>query len=397
MSRQVRGRAPEFRLAIVARALGVACLAAAAACDGPSAGGAETTPLSLTETLGGVDTAGYARAVEPRPFTFPADHGPHFPYRTEWWYLTGNLETGSGRMFGFQWTVFRSALSPRAPEVESAWGARDAYMAHFTLTDVAAGAFQAHERFARGALGLAGAQTGPLRVWLDDWALEGAAAGGPFPIRLRAADDDVALELTLGRGKPPVLQGDDGLSRKSSEVGNASYYYSLTRMPAAGRVSIGADTFAVEGLAWLDREWSTSALARGQIGWDWFALQLDDGWDLMIYRLRLEDGSADPLSEGVLVDPDGGRVRLSWGSDIRLEETGSWTSPVDGAVYPSGWRLSVPARGWELRVEPLVDAQELALAVRYWEGAVQVDGVGEGGRSVRGKGYVELTGYAGGD
>jgi predicted secreted hydrolase len=283
-------------------------------------------------------------------------------------------------------------------------------MAHFTVTDVADGRFRAYERFARGAAGLAGATADPLRIWLEGWAIEGvdaatapgarqgddrAADSKAFPLRLRAAEDDVALDLVLERGKPAVLQGDRGLSQKGPEPGNASFYYSHTRMPASGRLAIGADTAVVRGLAWLDREWSTSALGEGQVGWDWFALQLSDGWDLMIYRLRRTDGSADALSAGVLVDPQGQSTPLDASVATALESTDTWTSPVDGTVYPSGWRVRVPSRGWDLQVEPRVQAQELDLAFRYWEGAVAVRGTGEGGAPVTGRGYVELTGYAG--
>src|SRR5690606_22545229 len=161
-----------------------------------------------------------------------------------------------------------------------------------------------------------------------------------------------------------------GLSRKGPEEGNASYYYSLTRMPAEGTLVLGADTLRIEGSAWLDREWSTSALSEGVAGWDWFALQLADGHDLMIYRLRTEDGAATPFSEGVLVDADGASTRLVWGEDVVVEATGTWSSPVDGTVYPSGWRVRLPERGWDLEVEPLLVDQELTLSFRYWEGAV---------------------------
>ena len=165
-------------------------------------------------------------------------------------------------------------------------------------------------------------------------------------------------------------------------------------MPASGTVVVGEAAFEVTGEAWLDREWSTSALASGQVGWDWFALQLDDGWEIMVYRLRRSDGSADPLSDGVLIDPNGIRVPLEWGTDVVMEETGEWTSPIDDTVYPSGWLIRVPARGWDLAVEPRMPAQELDVSFRYWEGAVSVEGRGEDGASVEGRGYAELTGYA---
>jgi len=350
--------------------------------------------LSLLETLAGADTAGYERAHAPRAFVFPADHGPHPTFRTEWWYVTGNLTSTDARDFGFQLTIFRSALSPAAPVSRSAWATNQAYMAHFTVTDVGAGEFHAHERFARGAAGLAGAEADPLRVWLGGWSIEGTA-GQTFPLRVRAEADGVEIDLTLGAGKPVVPQGDRGLSQKGSEPGNASYYYSLTRMPAEGSLAVGPDTFAVSGAAWLDREWSTSALSAEHEGWDWLALQLDDGWDLMAYRLRRRDGGADPRSEAVIVDPDGVATRLRFGDEAVFENTGTWTSPVDGAVYPSGWRLEIPERGWNLSVEPRVPDQELDLAFRYWEGAVSVSGTGEGGAPTQGRGYVELTGYTG--
>jgi len=386
------------RLAIVVAALRTrpsAPLAAVALLVGCADGSdVARARLSLTETLAGADTAGYAQALAPQPFVFPDDHGPHPDFRSEWWYVTGNLTGVDGRDFGFQLTIFRSALSPLAPASESAWATNQAYMAHFTVTDVAGGGFQAHERFARGAVGLAGASADPFRVWLEDWVIEGDSAS-TFPVRLSAAAGEAALRLRLSPGKPAVLQGDDGLSRKGPEPGNASYYYSLTRLPADGTLVLRGDTLSVSGSAWLDREWSTSALGNALVGWDWFALQLSDGWDLMIYRLRRTDGSAAPESAGVLVDPSGGTVPLGWGTDITVESTGTWASPHDRALYPSGWRLAVPARGWDLAVEPRRPDQELDLSFRYGEGAVSVRGVGEAGRPVTGRGYVELTGYAG--
>lgn len=368
------------------------------AAEGRTAGGGTAGPepdgMSLVATLGGTDTTGYERATEVRAFVFPEDHGPHPGYRTEWWYVTGNLTSEDGRDFGFQLTIFRSALAPSEPGGPSAWATNQAYMGHFALTDIDGADFRAAEVFARGSVGLAGAQAEPLRVWIEDWVLE-SRSRSVFPLRLAADGDDFALELTLDAGKPVVLQGDRGLSQKGPEPGNASYYYALTRMPAEGRVVVDGEAFEVSGLAWLDREWSTSALSEGQVGWDWFALQLDDGWEMMVYRLREEDGSAHPLSDGVLIDPDGRRVPLRWGSDVRVTATGTWRSPVDGAEYPSGWRVEVPERGWDLAVEPAVPDQELRLAFRYWEGAVTVEGAGEGGEAVEGRGYVELTGYAG--
>ncbi len=345
--------------------------------------------LDLGAVLGGAAAAGYARATAPRAFHFPVDHGPHPDFRTEWWYFTGNLRTGGGRRFGYELTFFRVALAPSGPERPSAWATRQVYLAHLALTDVDGGRFHYFERYARGALELAGAQADPFRVWLDDWQVRAPAAGGQ-PWRLRAAAGNVALDLTLESPRPPVLQGEQGLSRKSAAPGNASYYYSVTRFTTQGSVQLGVERFPVTGRSWLDREWSTSALANNESGWDWFALQLDDGHDLMYYRLRKRDGTIDPYSQGVLVDPQGVVTALQR-DDVQVEVLNTWTSPT-GATYPAGWQLRIPKAHLELTAQPLLADQELAVTVRYWEGAVAVTGA-RGGLPVSGSGYVELTGY----
>jgi predicted secreted hydrolase len=329
------------------------------------------------------DRTGFARALAPRRFVFPADHGPHPDFRTEWWYYTGNLRTGAGRHLGFQLTFFRVALAPVAERRPSAWATRQLYFAHFAVTDTAAGRFHAASRLARGALDLAGAEVAPFRVWVDDWS----AIGDGTSARLQASDGDVALDLNVWPAKPVVAQGDRGLSRKGPEPGNASYYYSFTRMPARGTVQLGAQTLEVSGEAWMDREWSTSTLPPGVEGWDWFALQLDDGRDLMFYLLRREDGTPDPLSAGTLVEADG-KARPLAARDVRVEPTAHWTSPRTGVRYPARWRLDVPSAHLELDVEPRLANQELVVGTRYWEGAVSVSG-----RPVGGQGYVELVGY----
>ncbi len=348
--------------------------------------------LAVASALGGPAEAGFARALAPRPFSFPADHGPHPAFRTEWWYFTGNLEAAGGRRFGYQVTFFRNALSPQPLARASRWAARQVFLGHFAVTDVEAGRFHAFERFRREALGLAGARGSPFRVWLDDWSVEGRGEGGaPLPLRLRAAAGEVALDLLLEEGKPPVLQGEEGLSRKGAAPGQASYYYSLTRMPSGGRVSIGGEAWNVRGLSWMDREWSTSSLAKDQVGWDWFALQLADGRELMLFRLRLADGGTDLASAGSLVEPDGG-ARVLARDDAAVEVLARWKSP-EGGAYPSRWRVRVPSAGLELTVRPLVEDQEHRGAFRYWEGAVAVRGTARG-RPVTGSGYVELTGYS---
>jgi predicted secreted hydrolase len=350
--------------------------------------------LSVAGALRATDDRGYARALAPREFSFPADHGPHPDFRTEWWYYTGNLATAEGRRFGFQLTFFRSALAPEMPERGSAWATRQAWLAHFTVTDVEEERFHSSERWSRGAVGLAGVRATPFRVWVEDWSAAAAAGetGPVFPMRLRAAEGEVAIDLKLAPGKRPVLQGDRGLSRKSAEPGNASYYYSLTRMPANGTVRVGSETFTVEGAAWMDREWSTSSLGEKQVGWDWFALQLAGGTDLMLYQLRQADGRGDPASSGSFVAPDGTSRTLTF-RDFSLEALDHWQSPRSRARYPSRWRLRVPSEGLDLTVAPRLADQELDVSFRYWEGAVAVEGTHRG-TPVEGKGYVELTGYA---
>jgi predicted secreted hydrolase len=363
----------------------IMALTTLAACSTPAPVVEPRARLAVAEAMAGGNADGFARATAPRPFTFPRDHGPHPEYAIEWWYYTGNLQSVEGRRFGFQFTIFRTGLMPGEAERSSAWASSSIYMAHFALSDISGGRFYAFERFSRGAAGLAGAQSEPFRVWLEDWSAEGLSADGT-PMRLRAAEDGVALDLTLTAGKPPVLQGYRGLSQKSAEIGNASYYYSFTRMPISGTVRIGETLYQVSGLGWMDREWSTSALGEDQVGWDWFALHLDDGRDLMFYRLRLRNGGIDPYSKGVLVDVAGNARRLSH-DEVLAEPLDYWTSPRSGATYPARWRLRVPDEAIDLTLTPLLADQELPVTVVYWEGAVAISG------SATGSGYIEMTGY----
>jgi predicted secreted hydrolase len=352
----------------------------------------EGARLTVAEALGGSEggSEGFARATAPREFRFPEDHGPHPEFRTEWWYWTGNLAAADGHAFGYQLTLFRNALAPHAAERESAWGSRQVYMGHFALSDIGNRRFYAFERFNREALGLAGARAEPFRVWLEDWEAA-VLEGGVFPMRLAAHAEGVALSLVLEEGKPPVLQGDRGLSQKSAEPGNASYYYSLTRMPSRGTVTVDGRTYEVTGTSWMDREWSTSALGADQVGWDWFSLQLSDGSELMYYQLRRKDGSADPFSAGTYVPAQGGAARLTR-EEVRIEVRDTWRSPRGGTTYPARWQLSVPSQQLMLGITPAQADQELQVSVRYWEGAVRIQGT-HAGQPITGHGYVELTGY----
>ena len=339
----------------------------------------------------GDEATGFARAEGPRLLQFPADHGPHPDYQTEWWYYTGNLENSDGRHFGYQLTFFRRALVPPAQRQDrsSNWATDQVYMAHFALTDVAGRRHQAFERFARGAAGLAGAQAGPYRAWLEDWSVEEVE---PNVVHLHAVQEDLALDLLLMDGKGPVLQGDGGYSQKGPEPSNASYYYSQTRLETWGTVQVGDTLYQVDGLSWMDHEFSTSALGPDQVGWDWFALQLDDGSELMVFQIRKADGGVDPFSSGTLVAPDGSTRHLSH-KDFEIGVGATWRSPRSGATYPARWTVEVPAADVTLEIEPYLADQELNVSYTYWEGAVRISGE-KAGSAIRGSGYVEMTGYA---
>jgi predicted secreted hydrolase len=338
------------------------------------------------------DASGFARAMGPRPLSFPTDLGPHDDFQTEWWYYTGNLDTSEGQHFGYQLTFFRRALVPPEawPARASDWGTAQVYMAHLALTDVSGNRHYAYERLARGAAGLAGAAAEPYRVWLDEWSV---VTGSDGLLRLQASDGAIALQLDLRSTKPRVLQGEAGYSRKGPEPGNASYYFSETRIATKGTVTVDGRSYAVDGLSWMDHEFSTSALSAGQTGWDWFSLQLSSGRELMVFQLRRSDGNADPFSAGMLVNADGTTERLG-PQDFALQVTGQWRSPHTRANYPSGWRLTLPAHGVDLTVTPYIADQELNVGYNYWEGAVRAAGT-LGGQTITGSGYVELTGYAG--
>jgi predicted secreted hydrolase len=336
------------------------------------------------------DLSGFARAMEPRPFTFPADHGPHLDYQTEWWYYTGNFETAEGRHFGYQLTFFRRALAPGTPDRASAFATTQIYFAHFALTEVSSGTHTFFERFSRGAAGLAGASGDPFTVWLEDWRTEALDEQGE-EVRLQAAEGPISIDLTLQSVKPIVAQGDRGLSPKSEEPGNASYYLSFTRLHTIGQITVGNQSYAVSGESWFDHEWSTSALGPQAVGWDWFSLQLNDDREVMFYQIRLADGSVEPVSAGTLIEADGPARGLTQ-ADVVLTVTRRWKSLESDADYPAGWRLQVPSAGIDLAIEPWVADQEMRVSFDYWEGAVRVHGT-SAGRPVDGNGYVELTGY----
>ena len=335
-------------------------------------------------------------AQEGYQYEFPRDHGSHDSFRTEWWYYTGHLETAEGRRFGFELTFFRRGIAPDQVETRpSRWSVDQLYLAHFAVTDVSGQRFHFRDRISRAGLGKAGADATHLRVWLDHWRAE-SPGGTDDQQTLDAKADGVALALTLTPAKPLVIHGERGISKKGAAVGQASHYYSLTNLATAGTLTIGTETFRVTGTSWMDHEFGSADLGADLAGWDWFSIQLADKRELMVYRLRHADGSSDQASSGTLVFPDGRTQHLS-ANDIHLTPLDTWTSPTCNATYPSRWQVSIPSLELSLKLTPLLADQELrttrSTQVTYWEGAITVEGT-EKGQTIKGQGYVELTGYA---
>ena len=336
-----------------------------------------------------VNQEGWAVALPGYPITLPQDHLPHYQFRTEWWYFTGNVKTADGRAFGYQLTFFRHGYRPPGNEqpTTSRFVMNDVKFAHFAVTDVSAGKFRYDSRISRGAYGEAGFADGNRLAWIDDWELDFDESN----FRLKAAAKDYAIELDLTPKKPAVLQGDNGLSQKADGAGHASYYYSVTRLETSGTIKIGAESYPVEGSSWFDREWATNQLTPEQSGWNWFAIQLSDGSDMMLYQMRLKRGGIDSHSTGKWVAPGGATVDFG-AEGFQLKPEKYWVSPTSKANYPIGWNLTVPRLNLDLEITPALEDQELNLGVVYWEGSVRLKGQ-RSGKPVDGVGYMELTGY----
>jgi predicted secreted hydrolase len=335
----------------------------------------------------------FPKAQPGRVWQFPADHGAHPEYQTEWWYWVGRLKSAQGETFGYQLTFFRVALRRPAPRARSAWRLNTVYFAHLAVSDPGKAKFQFREKAGRGALGLSGAEPGHLKVWIDDWQAE--QVGEAF--QLRAPDGPLGLELKLTPKKPPALHGEGGFSRKAAKFEAASYYYSITRLDTRGYLTLNGRHQPVAGESWMDHEFFTGAMAPGLVGWNWLALQLNDGREVMLYLLRQQDGTLDPASSGTIVDPAGNTSHLKL-TDFQVKATGTWKSPHSGATYPAGWRVKIPAAGLNLTLTPTMADQEVRAGapaqVSYWEGQVNIQGQKEH-KPISGQGYVELTGYAG--
>jgi predicted secreted hydrolase len=371
------------KIAVIAALLAVGVVDMASQAPGP-------TPRAEWKQA----TAGYR-------FEFPRDHASHPDYKIEWWYYTGNVRTREGRRFGYQVTFFRVGID-HTPANPSRWAVRDLYMTHLAISDPAGRRYRYAEKLSRGGPGLAGADAHRYNVWNDDWtamldAAEDAGGGRRERHLLRADSPQAAINLTVDPGKPPAINGINGISQKGAQAGNASHYYSMTRMPTRGSIRVDGEEFEVEGDSWMDHEFGTSFLEPGQRGWDWFAIQMSDGRELMLYQLRRADGSRDPRSSGTLVDRDGKTTHLA-NADFMLAPGRAQFTSNNGAVYPIEWRVSVPSQRLELTVTtPLAD-QELSLekstGIAYWEGMIDVAGT-SAGRQVAGAGYLEMTGYHG--
>lgn len=351
--------------------------------------------LSLLSVLSSLfaqtDPERFRHAVPGYQYRFPRDHGAHPDYRLEWWYVTGHLTTDSGKPFGFELTFFRVGIPPLHTQ-QSVWDLRHLGLAHFALSDVAAREFRYYEKLNRFVPYMAGASTDSLSVFNEQWQLE-QGEGGSF--RLRAAAGGDAVDLMMRPRKDPVIHGKEGVSVKAAGVGYASHYYSMTRLEVEGSVTSRGASRRCRGIAWMDHEFSSSALREHQAGWDWFAIQLENGVELMLYQMRKRDGTPDEHSSGTFVAAGGETVHLESG-DFTVQPLGRWRSEKSGANYPMGWRIGVPRLGLELRLRERLKDQELVTSqstqVTYWEGAVTIEGT-MGAERVRGLGYVEMSGY----
>jgi predicted secreted hydrolase len=342
------------------------------------------------------DTTSFVPAREGYRYAFPRDHGSHDEFRTEWWYYTGNLATNDGRQFGYQLTFFRRSIPlEQVKTLPSRWSITQLYLAHFAVTDLKNGRFHVFEKLSRAGVGKAGAEAERLHVWIDQWRAQSfqAEVGSQT---LQASDDDVEIDLTVVPEKAPVIHGKGGVSRKGAESGQASHYYSLTRLATSGTIRLGNEPFNVTGTSWMDHEFGSADLGKDLVGWDWFSIQLADHTELMLYRMRRSDGSPDSVSSGTFIDHDGRAQHLTLG-EFMLEPLTTWTSPASKARYPSTWRLSIPSKGLSLALVPRMTEQELttnrSTQVTYWEGAIEASGTLEG-KPIAGRGYMELTGYA---
>ncbi|MBV9744133.1 MAG: carotenoid 1,2-hydratase, partial [Acidobacteriia bacterium] len=316
-------------------------------------------------------------------YQFPRDHFNHSDFRTEWWYYTANLRSTNGHRFGFELVFFRQGERRGPSDNPSVWRIDDLYLAHLALTDIDRGTFRYYSRVNRAGPGIAGISMEQGRIWNGNWESRWDMDGSQM---LTAVASGIHFQLRLKPEKPPIINGENGLSQKAEGAGMASYYVSLPRLAVEGTLN----GVAVGGLAWMDHEWFSSQLAADQVGWDWFSIQLDNGTELMLFELRHADGSIDPYSSGTYVDRSGRATHLKH-TDFELKPLETWRSSKTGARYPIRWRISVPSLKLQMECTAAVAQQELVAENEnentYWEGAVTYSG------SASGVGYLEMTGY----
>jgi predicted secreted hydrolase len=344
------------------------------------------------------------RPVDPQPVVLPRDDAPH-DRLTEWWYYTGHLQAGDGDRFGFEYVIFRAERG----SFPVTWAS------HLAITDEGGDRFHYAQRAEIGpqvdrASGASGDSGGfdfaisgfdladPLRPFGDPWTMTGSDGRDALSATARGEEVDgdplaaLGLDLRLDEVKPPVLHDRDGWIDFGPAGG--SYYYSRTAMDATGTLTLGDRTLDVTGSAWFDHQWG-DFISVGAGGWDWFALNLDDGTDITLSLVRAADGSF-PLVYGTAVDAAGTATHLGPG-DFEVDVLGEWTSDATGATYPSGWQIRVMPLDLDVIVTPTVRDQELdtraTTGVVYWEGSQDIKG-SRAGLPVAGRGYVELTGYA---
>jgi predicted secreted hydrolase len=335
----------------------------------------------------------YREAAPGYKYSFPRDNFSHPEFQTEWWYYTGNLKAADGHAFGFQVTFFRQGVQ-RTPAQDSSWVVDDLYLAHAALSDLSGGKFYHTERLNRAGPGIAGVDETAGRIWNGNWQ----TIWHQERQTLQAISADWTLHLTLDSHKPPVIHGEQGISRKGAAPGEASQYISLTRLETSGMIELNGQSFAINGTAWMDHEFFTNQLAPEQAGWDWLSIQLSDQTELMLFRLRRKDGSIDPYSAGTYVDREGKSQHLSAGQFTMRPAGAVWISPVTHTSYATQWEIAVPSLGLELRTSTKLPQQEMTsnspMSPNYWEGAIEIGGTrGAARTAVGGVGYLEMTGY----
>ncbi|HEX2544239.1 MAG TPA: carotenoid 1,2-hydratase [Ramlibacter sp.] len=345
-----------------------------------------TSGLRRRAILAGGLAAPLARALPQRGLVFPQDHGAHPDLRTEWWYVTGHAQDGD-RLFGFQVTFFRTRVDA-TQGMQSKFAARQLLFAHAAVTDVKAGKLVHDQRIARQGFGIAQAQEGDAALRIRDWSLvrQGEAWNAVIPAA------GFRLDLRCAAVQPVLLQGRQGLSRKGPQEKQASYYYSQPQLAVTGLLSLQGREFRVTGKAWMDHEWSEELLHPDAVGWDWIGMNLDDGAALTAFRLRRRDGST--VWDGGSYRSARGDLYIATPGETEFRAGRTWTSALSNATYPVEWRLRTPADFYTVRA--LVDNQELdsraSTGAIYWEGLSDL--VDSNGRRV-GRGYLEMTGYAG--